>query len=164
MKLNGKTYGVPIVGTELIKHGNAPRRCPSDPNRMGWFECRRCGEFKAIRVQSVMQGATKSCGCKGRRQAIAHDQQRADNLLAAPTPELTSDLAGRPHHWKQSPIYALAEKCKPAKSVIDFVGAAQGAILRVMARAGKVVFNALQWPAYYYVSHYLSDSRLFPGA
>jgi hypothetical protein len=131
---------------------------------MGWFECVRCGEFKAIRVQSVKQGATVSCGCKGRRQTIADDQQRADNLPAAATPKLTSDLAGRPHHWKQSPIYALAEKYKPAKSVIDFVGVAQCAILRVMVRAGKAVFNALQWPAYYCVAHSLSNSRLLPGA
>jgi hypothetical protein len=58
----------------------------------------------------------------------------------------------------------LVEKCKPVRSVIEFVGAAQRAILRVMAGAGKVVFNALQWPAYWYVAHFLCDSRHFPGA
>jgi hypothetical protein len=164
MKVNGKTYGIPIVGTDLIKHGKAPRRCSSDPNRMAWFECRRCGEFKAIRVQSVERGATVSCGCKGRRQPIACDHQQADNLLAVRTPKLTSDHAVRPHQRKRSFINVLSEKCKPAKTVIHSVSSALRAIHRVMAGAGKAVFVMLQWPAYYCAAHYLNDSRLFPGA
>jgi hypothetical protein len=121
---------------------------------MGWFECRRCGEFKAIRVQSVERGVTVSCGCKGRRQPIAHDQQQSDNLPAA----------GRPHQGTGSLINALTEKYKPVKTVIDSVSAALRGIHRVMAGAGKAVFVMLQWPAHYYASHYLSDNRLFPGS
>jgi hypothetical protein len=154
MEINGNTYGVPVEGTELLRHGNAPRRCPADSNRMAWFECTRCGEFKAIRVQSVKPGTTVSCGCKGRRQFIEHYQQRAENLPVA-TRNQIFDLAHHRNKRKRMKVFELVRKFNLPKYVIDFVIAAKCATLRVLACAGKAAIEALEAPALFWVESYM---------
>jgi hypothetical protein len=142
LELNGKTYGIPVEGTELLRHGNAPRRSTSDRNQMAWYECTRCGEFKSIRAQSVRPGTTVTCGCKGRRQFIEHFEQRAANLPIA-TQKRIFELARHRSPRKRLSPWELANKFKLTKYVIDFVIAARCAALRAIAEVGNIVMNAL---------------------
>lgn len=142
MELNGKIYGIPVEGTELLRHGNAPRRSKADRNQMAWYECTRCGEFKSIRAQSVRPGTTVTCGCKSRKQFIEHFEQRAANLPTA-TQRRIFELARHRSPRKRLNAWELANKFKLTKYIIDFVIAARCAALRAIAKVGNVVMNAL---------------------
>ena len=142
MILNGKLYGTPVAGTNLVRHGDAPRRCAADRNRQGWFECTMCGEFKTIRVQDVKPGTTVSCGCVGRKQFITHYEQRAANLPTH-TQEKIFSLAHHPSSKKRVTAFELAKRFKLAKYVIDFIIAARCRVLKSMALAGHAVVNVL---------------------
>ena len=133
--MNGINYGTPVPGSSLLRHGKAPRQSPADRNQMAWFECARCGTFKAIRVQSVRLGITVSCGCKGRRQFIEHHEQRAANIAPA-AQEAIFKLARHPNRKKRLDVYSLAKKFKMSRYIIDFVIAAKCQALRALEGAG----------------------------
>ena len=141
MILNGKTYGTPVAGTNLVRHGDAPRRCASDRNRQAWFEC-DCGEFKAIRVQDVKPGVTISCGCVGRKRFITHYEQRAANLPAH-TQQRIFDLSRHPSRKKRLTVFELVKKFKLAKYTVDFIIAARCRVLKSMALTGHAVVKIL---------------------
>ncbi len=146
MEMNGISYGVPVPGTDLIRHGNAPRKSSTDRNQMAWYECTRCrkynegSNFKMIRVQSVRPGHTVSCGCKGSKQFSDYMQQRAANI-PVDTQRLVFKLATRAR--KRLSRSRLAEKFKMSKYLIDFIIAARCAVLRTVVQVGKLAKNIL---------------------
>jgi hypothetical protein len=142
--MNGITYGTPIAGSFLLRHGNAPRQNPADRNQMAWFECSRCGTFKAIRVQAVRLGITVSCGCKGRKEFIAHFEKRAANIAPA-VQEAIFKLARHPNKKRRLGVYALAKKFKLSRYVIDFIIAAKCAVLRALEGAGDAALRGINW-------------------
>ncbi|MGA2169498.1 MAG: hypothetical protein ABSG62_14910 [Terracidiphilus sp.] len=80
MMIGNAIFGTAVPGTFLLRHGKAPHFTSTDHAAAAWYECTRCGEFKAIRVGDVKPGRTVSCGCKGREGFIAHCKQRVSNL------------------------------------------------------------------------------------
>jgi len=144
MEMNGIHYGIPVAGTRLIRHGDAPRRSATDRNQMAWYECANCGAFKMIRVQSVKPGTTISCGCVGRKQFIIHHEQRAANLPQA-TQNAIFKLARHPNKKKRKGVYFLAKMFKVSTYIIDFVVAARCASLRALKGAGETALRGLNW-------------------
>ena len=142
MELDGKTYGTPVTGTMLLRHGDGPRRSATDRNRMAWYECVNCGAFKMIRVQSVKPGTTISCGCVGRKQFIDHFEQRVANLPASTQREIFK-LAHHPNRKKRLKWWHLTKRFKLPKYVIDFVIAAKCKALRALQGAHDSVVHGL---------------------
>ena len=140
--MNGKTYGTVVAGTSLLRHGKAPRQTPADRNQMAWFECARCGTFKAIRVQSVRLGITVSCGCKGRKQFISHFEQRAANIAPAVQASIFK-LAQHPNKKRRLDVYSLAKKFKLSKYTVDFIIAARCKALRALEALGDAAQRGL---------------------
>ena len=142
MELNGKIYGIPVEGTELLRHGNAPRRSKADRNQMAWYECTRCGQFKSIRAQSVRPGTTVTCGCKAASSSLNISNSEQPTCLLLPRGGyLNSHVTALP--GSVSTAWELANKFKLTKYVIDFVIAARCAALRAIAEVGSIVMNAL---------------------
>ena len=136
MLINDKTYGVLVPGTELLRHGRAPRRSAIDRAPQAWFECDLCGDFKMIRIADVKPHKTVSCGCKRHQQSINYYEQRADNLPASVKAQIF-ELANHPDKKKRLCNYCLAKKLKLSGYVVNFALAARKRWLTAVARAGQ---------------------------
>jgi hypothetical protein len=133
---NYSHYCQHVAGTSLRRHGDAPRRSSRDRNRMTWFECELCGEFKMIRVSAVKPGCVVSCGCKGRKQFINYYEAIAAKISLA-TRKAVYELAYEYRRGRRMYRHEVAQHFRLDRYVVDFLIVAHQRFLAEVAKLGR---------------------------
>lgn len=155
MNCNGKQYGNPVEGTHLLRHGDAPRRSPSDRNRMAWFECQLCGEFKAIRVATVKPGCVVSCRCLGRKLFIDH-YEAIVSKIAPSTRQAVYEAAYEYRRGRRGHHHEVAHQFRLDHYLVDFLIAAHQRFLAEVAKRGRKAIALLSRVERHWISRITS--------